>query len=582
MVDLHTYGKFRSERSMVRWIRDFLLYDKGTLVLICIVIMNNDRRCLIRLVNSELSVDGAVCRRQSEKRVLRFRRRLDQLIVSGLGQRNLHRLVRFDLKYVLLSGQTAVGLYVLGASLNDKLVLHVILAVVIRNITGHEFFHFEHILTIVVFDLNLLGVISRKFECLRICAGDHVLDFQILTIDLLLSVRRLFFNGICTCRDPPEHCLRIVWVAIECQRRITLRRSKLDEIAACIKTTVLAEVILDRKVKDRSIWSNRTVHLLFDRDIARSRRRIILSVLVIDSDRLILAIGNTIRTVRSGIGISYEGIVASGSCVRVLLDDRVLTCRNIVEDISAGRNIFVGKCLCVSERTQDRKLQVVQICELSRVNCSGTILVIVIGKCERLVYRELTLLHIVLVDDINILSVFVQSNILGGLIRSRSEGIARHSDICVVTGIVLVTNLGYRICRVRIQSVDREHVFSCTGTLRACIVVDREYVFLRTERTVLILNVLIALFHRESEFFSFKITEVFLLTGLDHTGREFDIDILLDIQGEFAVNVYCLELIDQRRVDIIVVSEDDLIRSHDRSAHLYFFRQEGKSSYVIR
>ena len=327
-------------------------------------------------------------------------------------------MIRSDLEGVRITGQTTIGLHVLGSLHNNEGILHVILAVIVRNIAGYQFFHFKHILAVVVIYLNLLRLVIRQFECLRACTADHVLDFQILSLKCLLFICRLFFHRVRTCRDVFKISAGVIPAAgRECQRRISLGRGKAHEVTCRIKFAIFTETVLNRKVKDRTGRSYRTVHTLCDCDIPFFRRGIILSVLVIDCDRLVSTGCNARRTIRSDIGISYAGIVSSGSFGCVLFDDGVLTGRNIVEDISARGNICIGKCLCVSERTQDRKLQVVQICELCRVNCSGTILVIVIDKRERLVDGELTLLYVILVDDIYLLAVLVQRNVFRSLIR---------------------------------------------------------------------------------------------------------------------------------------------------------------------
>ena len=150
----------------------------------------------------------------------------------------------------------------------------------------------------MVIYLNLLRLVIRQFECLRTCSADHVLDLQILSLERLLLIRRLFFHRVRTCRDVFKFSAGVIPAAgRECQRRISLCRAEAHKVSAVVKFTVLSEVILNGKVKDGSVGSHRAVHTLCDRDIPFFRRGIILSVLVIDCDRLILVISDLCRTV---------------------------------------------------------------------------------------------------------------------------------------------------------------------------------------------------------------------------------------------------------------------------------------------
>ena len=98
-----------------------------------------------------------------------------------------------------------------------------------------------------------------------------------------------------------------------------------------------------------------------------------------------------------------------------------------------------------------------------------------------------------------------------------------------------------------------------------------------SEGTVLILNILVADFYRESEFFSFKITHLAL-----HSGRETDINVLFDVQREFPVYIYFCIVVDQCRINIVIIAENDLIVCHCGRSHLDFLRKESKSADIIR
>ena len=179
----------------------------------------------------------------------------------------------------------------------------------------------------MVIYLNLLRLVIREFECLRAFTADHVLDLQILSLERLLLIRRLFFHRVRTCRDVFKFSAGVIPAAgRECQRRISLCRAEAHKVSAVVKFTVLTEVILNGKVKDGSVGSHRAVHTLGDSDIAFFRSGIVFSILVIDCDRLVSAGCDACRTIRSDIGISYEGIVSSGEAIdedgRVVISER--------------------------------------------------------------------------------------------------------------------------------------------------------------------------------------------------------------------------------------------------------------------
>ena len=118
----------------------------------------------------------------------------------------------------------------------------------------------------MVFDLHrLIGVIF-KFEDLCADTVNQVLDHQIFALECLLFIRRLFFHRVRACRYIPKLPLRII--PAECQRRIRLGRGEAHKVTCLIKFTILTKAVLNRKVKNRTFGSRRTVHLLFDRDSA--------------------------------------------------------------------------------------------------------------------------------------------------------------------------------------------------------------------------------------------------------------------------------------------------------------------------
>ena len=283
-IQRDTYSKLHACRTFSGRIGNGLCHFKGTLILICICIVDRNRCFLGSRPEIACSICRAVCRFQSKERVLRLGRFLNDLVIARSCDRDRDRFVRLYLKDVLRSIHIAVFLDILVPLLNDELILHVILAIIVRKISEYFFAYFQIEFSVVVSYLNL-GI---AFQSDRLCLGSVYSIFRndLLSVDRTEFRRRNFFDGISAQRDIGKYTVYIISVLTESKRRI--RRSIRCSCApsAGIKDQILIVFVLDRKIHRHAISCMLTVHMLVDGNASGRRRTGRVFVLVIDRDRL--------------------------------------------------------------------------------------------------------------------------------------------------------------------------------------------------------------------------------------------------------------------------------------------------------